>query len=623
MDKRIFDLSKIINQKIFKMKKLLIFCVSFSLLIHSYSQTAKKITTKPVKRTSAVQPILIGMNQPLVKMEALKRTTLPLLRVNSPSVQRIVPVSGSGASATNKISRTPIRDSKVPASTTKLRDELGRYCTESLVSEQNGDYEKIVLGNQSDKILPGAIYYDNAVMDGSYNAPTNLQLKPYGITSSMFSAASSGSAVVQVQPTLGEIKNGVAELMRRNTRVLNAAMVHIQASNIYSAEQLSFFLQADYQGYGVDLNAEFDYNRRQKKNLIFVKLKQVYFSVSLNRPSGADLLTNNPSSIPSNLVYVNKVNYGRIGILKIESDSTVESIRAALDFSYNGGSSTVGVGARVGYERVLASSKVEGFFFGGDAADAFPVSSAADLPRFNEYVRNGLRLNPDVAPVPISYELKYLNDNATASINSVTEYTERNCESAKDVEITLRGITIEDIHGGDCSYAWGSIKVEVWELDDRGIQIPNGMVKPVENGVELNPNTALMWNMPDGRNPQRGMANYGTIRGGQNTDINNIRKKWRFRLDPEKVKTNSILIVVKCDINTNHKDNDIAALGFHGMKRVETQSFRINDVIATSQNLRTDPNKKYGSMIVGPYTSYSGSDRNHNFRAHFDVMPAQ
>ena len=139
--------------------------------------------------------------------------------------------------------------------------EGGRYCTSSEVSEEKGDYEKIVLGNQNDKIFPGAIYYDNSIIDGAYNGPTNLALRPYQITSNLFSASSSGSSFLEVQPDMGSVYDGIATLMRRTSGVINPAAVSIEAKKVYSSEQLAFFLQAGFQGYGVDLNAEFDYNR--------------------------------------------------------------------------------------------------------------------------------------------------------------------------------------------------------------------------------------------------------------------------------------------------------------------------------------------------------------------------
>jgi hypothetical protein len=129
-----------------------------------------------------------------------------------------------------------------------------------------------------------------------------------------------------------------------------------------------------------------------------------------------------------------------------------------------------------------------------------------------------------------------------------------------------------------------------------------------------------MWDRPNANDPQRGMENYAGIRANQTLSMNNVNKVWTFFVDPAKVATNSIAIKVTANINTNHKDNDFASLGFHGMRRDETRTYRLNEVLVNTTEIATKA--KYGSLIVGPYTSYSGSDRVHNFRVHFTVSPA-
>lgn len=593
------------------MKTLFSFIAICLVIADGYSQTPqKKPADKPATGTS--QAILIGNNLKPMRFGTVKTMKLPVLRRNSTMVQPLNARTVSGSTGSNTISRTRVATKEDRSAETKSVDEKGRYCTSSLVSEANGDYTKIVLGNQNDKIYPGAIYYDNSILDGAYNSPS-LPLKPYDITLNLYGASASGSSMIRVQPSMGQVYDGISELMRRTSGVKNPSMVSIEVENIYTSEQLGFFLQADYQGYGVDLNAEFDYNKRQKSNLLFVKLHQVYFSVTMNRYRGDSLVSGN---LPSNAVYVSKVNYGRIGIIRIETDSSAESIYGALDFAYNGSGNTVGAQVRARYERTLANCNIKGFFFGGDAANIVEISSSTNLAEFNRYVKNGLRLDPNVAPVPISYEMKFLNDNATAWTNSTTSFMAQDCVPARDLEITFNGVSVEDVHGGDCSYAWGKVDLQVWETEN-GIR--KKRVMPIEGGVQKS--ESLMWNYPNGTQPQRGIINYAGIRNRQEVDMNQSGgKKWRFRIDPEKVAKNEVVIVVACDINTNHKDNDLASLGFHGMRRTEERSFKLNQVLIKQDDIRTEKGK-YGSMTAGPFTSYSGSDRVHQFRAHFTVLP--
>lgn len=498
--------------------------------------------------------------------------------------------------------------SKITPGETRYSEENGRYCTITNISEEKGDFEKIVLGNQNDKIYPGAIYFDNAILEGTYNAPLDLQLRPYEIVTDLFSASGSGSSRINVQPGRGAVYDGIAELMRRSGSVKTPSQIFIDVKSLNSTEQLAFELGAGYQGFGVDLNADFNYFKRSSKNIFIAKLKQVYFSVTTNsNVNGRTLIEN--EIISPNLLYISKVNYGRIGYLIMESDSSREAISAALNFRYNGGGSSVSANARLQYEKTLSSLNIKGFFFGGDAANAIPINSSNQLASFNDYVRNGLRLDPTVAPVPVSYEMKYLNDNATAAVRSTCSYTERQCEPGRGIKIKLHNVAIEEIHGGDCSYAWGNVRVEVWETN------PLKLVQPLQGGTTC-------WERPNPRDPLRTVINYASVRRNDAVDdaaLNAIGAERYYLLNPRKVAAKEVVIRIYMNINTNHKDNDFAALGFHGMNRVEMREYRLNEVVKTREdyNQKRNAEYKYGTLKAGNFCS--NTDRMHCFYSLFSI----
>ena len=531
--------------------------------------------------------------------------TVPFLIKNSTAIKYIVPANATNPSFRMQRGTISAKKTVTSTSTATAPDANGRYCTTSVVSEEKGDYTKIVLGNQNDKIYPGAVYYDNAFIDGTYNAPTNLELKPYDITTDLFSAAFSGSSIVNVQPSLGGVSDGISNLMRKGGSVKNASRISIEVKSLSSSEQLAFEIGAGFTGYGADLNVSFNYLKATSKNVFIAKLTQVYFSVMLNRADGKTLVTN--SETFPNLVYVNKVNYGRLGYILISSDSSRESIQAALDFTYSSGNVSVSANARLNYQRTLASMQISGFFFGGDAANTITLTSPNQLQSFDDYVQNGLRLDPNVAPVAISYELKYLNDNATAATRSTTSYTERQCTPAQGIKIQLHNVAIEDIHGGDCSYAWGTVAVEVWET--------NAQKQPIRMLSNFN-----MWNYA-GNAPNRTVINYADIRAGNTLrpEIKNIPNGTRsITINPVLATENRIMLRFKMNINTNHKDNDFAALGFHGMNREEKIDKMLNEVFAGSDMIQSRPNDyKYGTYVAGRFCS--NTDRVHCFYALFTV----
>lgn len=583
-----------------------------------------------------VAPAIAETPRPTTKLKPTTRIPLKRLGVmprksmvpplTATTAQRL-PISKSTNGTT--LGRRPIASKRTASRPQDVADDSGlnRFCTERTVSEAAGEYTKIVLGNQSDKIYPGAIYTDNAVLDGSYNAPSNVVRKPYEIAISLFSAASTGSSYLEVQPSLGGVNDGVAQLMRRQANVVNPSSVSTEVSQIYSLDQLAFELQAGYQGYGVDLAAEFAYSNERRKRVIFAKLTQVYFSVVLNNPTGAALVSNPAGSLPSNVVYVNKVNYGRIGILKIESDYSAEQIEAALDFKYEQSSQRATVNAEVDYEKVLDESKITGFYFGGDATNGMTsITGTAQLDEFDAYVRSGLRLNTMVAPTPISYELKYLNDNATAAVNSTTTYVERNCESANELVVRLDGISLENVHkavdgsvcptercNSDCGYAWGQVKVALERRKD-GARVE--AVRALVNGRPAA--SPVMW-ARSRRQPQRGITNYKVIADNKIDRIHNVGTAWSYRLDPREYAAGNYVLVVTADLKTNHKDNHIASLGMHGMRRPVTREIPLKKALLDPSKATTT--HKFGSWVVGPFGSES--NRPHAFRVHFTVEPSR
>lgn len=570
---------------------LFIFAAAFTMVSAQNKPVLK--TKTPVKATSAIK----------------LKGTVPYLVRSSSQVRQIVPASATNPSFKLQRGSVPYKKNASPPSNPTTPNAEGRYCTESLVSEEKGDEKRIVLGNQNDKIYPGAIYYESAILSGAYNAPA-LQLKPYNITTDLFSAAFTESSIVQVEPTLGGVNNGLSTLMRRSMTTKNAARVVPEVKILNSSEQLAFEIGANFSGYGADLNASFNYMKSTRKNVFLARLTQVYFSVMLNVADGKQLVDNNP--LPNNLVYVNKVNYGRLGYIFIASDSSREAIQAALDFTYSSGNVGGGVNARLNYERTISSMQISGFFFGGDAANTISLNSPNQLQAFDDYVQNGLRLDPNVAPVAVSYELKYLNDNATAATRSTTTYTERQCTPARGINLQLHNVAIEDVHGGDCSYAWGKISVEIWETNrDR---VPLNRIW-----------TGTLWEH-NAAQPNRTVINYADIRAGNTIrdEIMNIPNGSRnINLNPIMVNEGRIMFRFFIEINTRHKDNDFAALGEHGMRRVEVVEKSLNEIFASREAIATDSRGKYkyGTFKAGRFCS--NTDRVHCFYALFSVTESR
>ena len=185
---------------------------------------------------------LIAQITPIKNLTPLKlKGSVPFFIKGNTAVKYIVPANASNPSFRMQRGTISAKRTVTATSPATAPDANGRYCTTSQVSEEKGDYTKIVLGNQNDKIYPGAVYYDNAFIEGTYNAPTNLELKSYDITTDLYSAAFSGSSIVNVQPNLGGVNDGIGTLMRKGGNVKNASRISIEVKSLNSYNYLHIF----------------------------------------------------------------------------------------------------------------------------------------------------------------------------------------------------------------------------------------------------------------------------------------------------------------------------------------------------------------------------------------------
>jgi hypothetical protein len=599
------------------MKKIILVLSVFAAI----NTIAQKPITNVVTTPTKLPPPKVVTNTPILISPAIinnsvlsDATRIKIMGTGANfAMKRLVPLSGG----TSRSNFSMVRGSGVTRETKgaieKNKDEEGRFCTQVVVDASKGYNEQLVLGNQNDKIYPGAIYNDNAFTTGTYNAPTDLNLRPYNITTNLFASSSMGSSTLQVNPSVGDVYNGIGELMRRNRNVVNAALTGFEVKQISTSEHLAFELGAGFEGYGVNLSADFNYLSSKRKNVYFAKLVQVYFSVTTDTRNPSTLLGTPPSS--NNLVYINKVNYGRIAIIQVSSDYSSEQVQAALNFAYSNGTIGASVNARLNYEKVSESSEIKGMFFGGNATNSIPVNSMGELNGFNDYIRGGLRWDPNVTPTPVSYQLSYLNDNSVASTQATTTFTLRTCEAAKGVKIKLHGIAVDDTDN-TCGCAWGNIAVTVWETNNDGVPITQ--ILPTGS----NPSNNNYWDVPEGRAAR--VLKYSQLRqndpeGAVNKDrFNAINIEKVYKIDPEKYAANKILVRFSMMATTDHKDNDFASRGFPSMPQVETREVLLRDLVIPNETIRSQ------SMIytykLGGFGS--NSDRYKMFHAMFSITPA-
>lgn len=197
--------------------------------------------------------------------------------------------------------------------------------------------------------------------------------------------------------------------------------------------------------------------------------------------------------------YVSSVSYGRIIMVRLETDGTYSSTHIEGAFKYAGGSLNVDVNLKSTYEEILTNSRFTFLAIGGNAAEAVknldpqnPQGSimaaiVGDQGLNAVYSRN----NPGV---PIAYEVRYLQDNSLAKMGFTTDYTTTECSFKRDqVRITLAYLQSHPypnwcgnvVVGWQLWYDW-KIQTEGVPSDSVGISEPNAVNVKANDPWQIN-----------------------------------------------------------------------------------------------------------------------------------------
>lgn len=320
----------------------------------------------------------------------------------------------------------------------------GMSCSSQRVEFTESNFERIITGGIWDKIYPGVIYQANTVADGAFTT-LNLPRNPMRLAVNLVSANSRilSTTIQPININRSGVWQGIAYLLNQNSQVKNASRAVFELKQIFNNEQLRVFVGGDFSGWGASVQATFNTSNTQTRNVYIVKLTQVYFDFIVD--DNQNLVTTPPTD--DNAVYVHSVSYGKIGYLRIESNESEQTIRAALNARYSWGTGNAGVQANVDFNKVLRESQTVGFVLGG----APQVVTTAD--QFNQYVRDA-QWNPNVQIQPVAYKLKFLRDRSDAYVSMTTSYTERICEPIRRgsvLQVNLQSGS-DDLRGYNTAY---------------------------------------------------------------------------------------------------------------------------------------------------------------------------
>lgn len=362
------------------------------------------------------------------------------LRSLSYSADDLLNVQETGAGET---ARTPTdADTTVTPGSTATET-----CIRTTYNLQQNFEDIAVLRPTADVLWPGALVEGNqSLMDG-LPEPVRLARSPVTIRIDLPGIGSEGTRTID-SPNLGTVQAEIDDALEwwnanaYRDGYVNASSSSNRITTSYRSTQAALDLGLNVEWATGDVSTQFNYESNETQRVVMASYKQAFYTVSfVQDPSTQPEDVFDPgvsidevqrafdSSAPP--AYIASVTYGRIIMFRMETSSSYTSSEVEAAFRYASGAS-VESDLEARYQEILESSTVEVVTLGGNAAvasEAVSARSAGDLlPIIQGENAVYSRSNPGV---PITYTVKYLQDDSIAKLGYTTEYTATECSSER------------------------------------------------------------------------------------------------------------------------------------------------------------------------------------------------
>lgn len=302
------------------------------------------------------------------------------------------------------------------------------YCTQRTYEYAPGREESLLMDPTAEVISPGFLLRAESITTGAYT-PIILMRKPLCISLSLTNVAGSPKDTIFDASKRSSAAEGIQRLLNRELKGNAPARLTKSIEKIYSYQQCKVALGANYNGFGYDVSAAFDYANTRIRSRYLVKFYQEYYSISIDlpeKPSDFFVSAPKPALLGSySPVYVSNVKYGRILLFLLESERTESEMNASIEASFNGFVASGGINAELHLKKVMENCSMKLFVVGGSAPDAASIQNASDVDNF---IKQGANFSNQSPGVPIAYTLRFLKDNSVAKVIQSSRYTVRQCE---------------------------------------------------------------------------------------------------------------------------------------------------------------------------------------------------
>ncbi len=345
--------------------------------------------------------------------------------------------SGGDLTTAAKADAAPVQTSAPVTSSAKSDTGTQLTCTTTGYSLTKVPSEFVLLAPNADVLWPGSLVQGKSMANGVLD-PIPVKRAPGIITLSLASSSAGSFSKKMDVASLSSAVQAQNDILA-GFKGATPAMFSIEIDSVYSNEQLAVAIDAKANGETWTAAASLKFDETSTKSHVLIKFSQQYYTMAFEPPQGAagvfdpSVTANDlaPYVGPGNpAVYVSSVTYGRIFYLLFESDSSQKDLEAAISASYSGAVSAQASGNTT-WQQTINSARIKSYAIGGNADAALAaVTAASQFQKVLGFLEQGASFDATNPGVPVSYELRNLNDSSQVKLALTTSYSAKNCELA-------------------------------------------------------------------------------------------------------------------------------------------------------------------------------------------------
>nr|WP_315402505.1 thiol-activated cytolysin family protein [uncultured Sphingobacterium sp.] len=218
----------------------------------------------------------------------------------------------------------------------------------------------------------------------------------------------------EISPTRSSLNNAVIDAVGDRNFSGKQSQVFT-----YKMKQLEFYKEAKL-AFGANVNIASVFNisaavasgKIQRTSALVCDFSQIYFNIAMDVPDDGNIFKDEPtrqSFLFKDPVYVNMVNYGRKGVILVESVENYNELSVAVRTAFNAGIVNGSISLDTNTKRILTEAEISICIIGGDGQAA--VRTVKGFDEFQNFIINGGVYTSEVYGVPISFGAAYAATN--------------------------------------------------------------------------------------------------------------------------------------------------------------------------------------------------------------------